>query len=225
MHRLKVWSFFVRRLHVSVISETSSLGARLKEHTRVQHQHAERRRLERDLMAGKLPRETYVTMLGQRYLIHKALEPLLISWSEGDPAREQLIQKGWLQEANLRADLGYFGIDPDSIEPVAATAALVRSIVGAAGKSRLLGYHYVFEGSKNGARYVAKSVRGAYRLEGANGTRYLDPHGEHQHGFWQQFKQSLDALILSPQEEQDVIEAAAETFDRVAQIDDELYSG
>ena len=86
----------------------------------------------------------------------------------------------------------------------------------------LLGMHYVFEGSNNGSKYIAKAVRRSYQLDG-DGTRYLDPYGENQRAYWQQFKDDMNSIEFSPAETEALLRAAGETFEGVMQLHKELH--
>jgi heme oxygenase len=82
--------------------------------------------------------------------------------------------------------------------------------------------HYVFEGSKNGGRFIARSVREAYALTGADGTRYLDPHGDEQSARWRAFKETLDSVRLSDAEAHQVVAGATSLFIALGQIATEI---
>jgi heme oxygenase len=83
---------------------------------------------------------------------------------------------------------------------------------------------YVFEGSKNGARYIARALRGSLRISGAPGLRYLDPHGEAQRPVWESFKQRLDAAPLDAAEVDGIILAAKACFAHVTAVDGALLA-
>jgi heme oxygenase len=208
---------------MSVLPKATSLMQRLREETRGHHQRAEQRRLQRDLIAGRLPRATYIALLEQRYLVHEALESLLRDWRGHDPARLRLVQDDWFQAPAARADLSWLGVDAGGARPIEATRSLIDEIRAAAGQWSLLGFHYVFEGSKNGGRYVAKSVQTAYAFPLGEGVRYFDPHGAQQQPIWQEFKAAMDDLALTASQEDEIVAAAGAAFDGVSAIDDALY--
>ncbi|MGE0481763.1 MAG: biliverdin-producing heme oxygenase [Phycisphaerae bacterium] len=197
---------------------------RLRDETRPQHEHAESRPFEQALAAGRLPRELYVENLGQRLCMHKVLEAPLRQLVARDPRLADLVLDEQYQTPNLHADLAFFGIDAAVVRPRAATAALVREIEAAADQEplALLGFFYVFEGSKNGAHFLAKRLRAAYQLE-QNGLRYFDPHGDQQRPLWHAFKARMDLVPLTPAEADAIVAAARATFQRVAEVEDEIY--
>ena len=201
-----------------------SIMQQLRAATQLQHDQAEARPLEQSLVRGTLPRTLYAELLAQRWLVHAVLEERVRALCERDERLGSLIPPELYQEANLRRDLEHLGIDSELVRPLAATRRLIDDIEQAARERplALLGCYYVFEGSKNGGRLIAQSVRQAYGLE-RDGVRYLDPHGNEQRGLWRRFKQRMDGLPLAAGEQRDIIDMARLTFQRVSEMDDEMY--
>lgn len=202
------------------------LAQRLRERTAVHHKNAEGRTLEQTLAQGKLPQELFVQMLGQRYLVHRALESHLASIKTTAPEAAPLIDSVQFLAPHAEADLRHFGADPAKLVPLNATRKHIELIEKIARENpvALVGMHYVFEGSKNGSRYLCRVVRQAYRLADAKGTTYMDPHGEQQRPLWEQFKQRLDQLNLTEKQAGDIVDAACSMFDGIGAIDDELMA-
>lgn len=202
-----------------------SLMTRLKEETADQHAHAESRPIEQAMIQGRLDRAGYAELLAQRYLIHKSLEERVRGLRAAHPFIAEIVEDQLFQEANLAADLAFFGRDPQHSRPLPATRQFIDNIRAAAEANpmSLLGVYYVFEGSKNGARFVARRMAPALGIGEAGGMRYLDPHGEAQRGLWQEFKTRMDAAGFSPADQDAMVSAAKMTFDAVSAIDDELH--
>jgi heme oxygenase len=201
-----------------------SIMLRLRNETREHHERAEHSAYEQALIQGRLPQELYVAGLAQRWLIHQALEAALRDLRSARPEFATVIDDALFQTDNAAADLRYFDIDPAAVTALPATET-ARAWLRTLAQTRpvaLLGANYVLEGSKNGARYIARSLRRAYRLE-QDGLRYLDPHGEQQRGLWDAFKEQMDALALSPAEQDELIGAAQAMFDHIAAIDRAVY--
>lgn len=203
---------------------TESIMGRLREETSAHHRHAESRALEQGLLRGDLAREAYVEMLRQRFVIHRALEERVRELWARHAFVARLVEPELLQEQNLRRDLLHFGAAPEAAAPLPSARRLIAEIERLAAERplALLGVYYVFEGSKNGARYVARSVRAAYGLAAGAGTLYLDPHGERQRALWQQFKERMDLAPLSANDRDEIVAAARLTFECVAALDDEI---
>ncbi|MFO0839291.1 MAG: biliverdin-producing heme oxygenase [Phycisphaerae bacterium] len=211
----------------STESASSPVGimARLREQTARHHQLAESRELEQALARGVLPRDRYVALLGQRWLIHRTLEARVADLCRNDPRLNDVVPPNLMQEPNLRADLSFFGVRPDEVPPLPATTRLIELIDREAAHRApaLLGCYYVFEGSKNGSRMLAPRVRKAYGIDDG-GTRYFDPHGRQQRALWTEFKARMDGIPFTQPERDGMVEAACTTFDLVARLDDELIS-
>lgn len=209
--------------------EVTTTGAdfmtRLKAETWPLHQHAESRPMEQALVQGTLPKPQYVQYLEQRHLIHRALEAHVRGLAVNSPALAQMLRPELFQESNLVADLEFFGSSPESVKPARATVAFLQEMekLLQCEPLALLGCYYVFEGSKNGARFIARAVGHAYRLTG-DGLRYLDPHGERQRELWARFKNEMNSISFTAAQQEAMIAAAKRTFEFVSQLDDELFT-
>lgn len=206
---------------------TESVMRRLRDETAALHQHAESRALEQAMVTGTVSREVYSEVLSQRLLIHAALEKHIRALAQRDSRIALIIRETLFQENNLRQDLAVLGVDATTIVPRKATRALVAEIqrLGAEDPLSLLGIYYVFEGSKNGARYIARKLRPALGLQPGPGALYLDPHGEQQRPYWEEFKKAVDQAGFSATEADGMVAAAKITFEMIAALDDEMYPG
>ncbi len=118
------------------------------------------------------------------------------------------------QEDNILADLDTFGAFEDETPALPAVLRYRRSVCWLESHRplTLLGQHYVLEGSKNGAKFIAKAVRAAYALTPGVGDRFLDPYGDRQRVKWMQFKAAMDAATFTEAERGDVLTGAQEMF-------------
>lgn len=205
---------------------TAPLMLRLKEETLPNHQAAESGAFEQMLVRGQLTREQYVALLQQRYLMHAALERAVVQLAATHPFVANIVRSGLLQQDNLRQDLQFFGVqNPDAGAPCAGTRSFIDAVQRAAAERpiSLLGFYYVFEGSKNGAKFISRAIRSVFSLT-QDGVRYLDPHGDQQRALWMEFKQSMDAAPIPAADHEAIIDAAKRTFDFVAQVGEELLA-
>ncbi len=205
-------------------STSASVMERLKSSTQHLHDSAEHHPVQRALFKGRLPREAYVTMLGQLLLVHNALETALRSLMTHRQALSAIVEPWQFQTPYLQADLAHFGVDASVIRPLPATTRLLESIRTAADERpfALLGMHYVVEGSNNGSRFSAMAVRRAYNLAPGHGDRYLDPYGELQRERWQAFKTSMMAGAFTPQDTEQLLEGAQDMFRGILGMSDDL---
>lgn len=211
-------------------SSSSSIMLRLREETKERHERAEHGRLPRELFKGRLDRAVYIDLLLQLRLVHQTLEEALLHALRSDLRLANVVRSEQFQAALVEADLAHFGVTAErlaSSPPLPATATLINDIRSAADDApvSLLGFHYVLEGAKNGNRFVAKAVRKAYAIDGADGVQSLDPHGDEQPALWASFKQAMDQLDLNPDERDAIVHNAKVTFDGIAAIHDEVYDG
>ena len=201
-----------------------SIMSRLKSATADLHRDAESSPLQSQLVKGLLPRDGYVSFLGQMYLIHTAMEQAIRAVTDKHPGFAAVLRDYHWRESQLRADLVFLGTDPGTIAPATATTAMVAEIERAIDEQpvTLLGMLYVMEGSTNGSKFIAAAIRKAYELVGP-GTSYLDPHGELQKQRWQAFKSDMDGVGFDEAESLAIITAAKGVFRGLTDLSEELY--
>ena len=193
--------------------------ARLKAGTAAQHAVAESKPLEAALIEGSIGRAQYEKYLSQRWLIHRELEAATDRALRTDNRLASLGLPSLYQTKNLEADLANLQSNLKSIRPLPGAANLIQEIQKAA-PATLMGIYYVFEGSKNGARYISKSLAKA----GQTALRYLDPHGEQQRPLWMKFRADMDSISWTPTEQDQMVKAAQATFDAISSLDDAIHS-
>jgi len=192
--------------------------ARLKAGTAAQHAVAESKPLEAALIEGSIGRAQYEKYLSQRWLIHRELEAATDRALRTDNRLASLGLPSLYQTKNLEADLAHLQSNLKSIRPLPGATNLIQEIQKAA-PATLMGIYYVFEGSKNGARYISKSLAKA----GQTALRYLDPHGEQQRPLWMKFRADMDSISWTPTEQDQMVKAAQATFDAISSLDDAIH--
>ena len=185
---------------------SDGIMARLKAGTAAQHAVAESKPLEAALIEGSIGQAQYEKYLSQRWLIHRELEAATDRALRTDNRLTSLGLPSLYQTKNLEADLAHL---QSNIEIQKATPAT------------LMGIFYVFEGSKNGARYISKSLAKA----GQTALRYLDPHGEQQRPLWMKFRADMDSISWTPTEQDQMVKSAQSTFDAISSLDDAIQAG
>jgi heme oxygenase len=153
-------------------------------------------------------------------LIHRELEAATDRALRTDNRLTSLGLPSLYQTKNLEADLSHLQSNLESIRPLPGATNLIQEIQKAT-PSTLMGIFYVFEGSKNGARYISKSLAKA----GLTALRYLDPHGEQQRPLWMKFRADMDAINWTPIEQDQMVKAAQSTFDAISSLDDAIHAG
>ena len=210
------------------------LMARLKEETALLHRHAETHVFQRGLIRGELPISAYGGFLGQMLHVHRALEGALEAMADRSPIREVVDASQFRCDA-IRADLAFLGGMPggglsgglggglgiEAGEMLDGTRRLVDEIRGlriAGDGRRLLGMHYVLEGSTNGGRFVSAALARAYALDGRDGLGYLDPYRKEQPQRWAAFAQAVEALRLDDASQDAVVDGAKSMFEGVTGV-------
>jgi len=210
---------------VTAVAATPTLSKKLKDGTWDLHAQAEKQPFQQNLVKGKVTRDAYAGWLAQMLLIHTALERRLRELCEKDPRVAAVVTDEQQQEPYLLADLAALGYDKPA-EPLASTAALIENIekTAKAEPIRLLGFHYVLEGSNNGNAFIARAVRPALGLEPGSGDRYLDPYGERQREVWAGFKTAIDGESFTAEEQDAMVAAARDMFAAISDLSAALPS-
>jgi heme oxygenase len=202
----------------------TGIMGRLKAETAEQHAIAEAKPLEAALIGGSIGHDQYKEYLAQRWLVHRELEAATDRVLDEDRRLSGLGLPGLYQRANLEADLAHLGLDTAAIKPLKGSEDLIGTIRNAPSPAVLMGIYYVFEGSKNGARFIARSLGKAWGKTDLEGMKYLDPHGEAQRGLWMKFREDMNAIDWSAEEQDVMVKAAQDTFDAISALDDEIHA-
>ena len=189
------------------------LTTRLKDDNWALHQIAERQETPGSLIKGTMPKDGYIAMLQQQWLINRAPDVALAPAIRQDPRVGELVLTEQMLTPYLEQDLAFFGVDTASIEPTKGTQRYIDHINNHADQPlHLLGLHYVRLGACNGNRFVARVVRKAYALGETEGTRYLDPFVEKQRAGWVEFKAALDAMPFNEAEQDSVFDGTRAAY-------------
>ncbi|MEM1165229.1 MAG: biliverdin-producing heme oxygenase [Planctomycetota bacterium] len=211
---------------MSETATTPTIMDRLKAETQDLHDAAETHAHQSAMVKGELPLESYIAHLAQHYLVHEALEAHLRGATEVHPAFTEVITAQQYQAPYAEEDLRHFGVDPTVLEPTPGTSALIAQIDAAAREHpiKLLGYHYVLEGSNNGNRFIAMKLKKVYELEDGKGLKYLDPYGTAQRANWAEFKRQMLRLSFTAEHQDLMVQAAREMFEGITQISTDLVA-
>jgi heme oxygenase len=196
---------------------------RLKGETWDLHSQAESREFQKRLVRGEIERAEYAAWLGQMYRIHSVLDGFVRARLGADPAFAA-VDADQLQSDRLRRDLEALGVEPAGVAPLPATRALEERIARSAVEDplRLLGYHYVLEGSTNGNRFISRKLREVFAFDGERGFEYLDPYGDAQRERWASFKATMTGMSWSDEQVDRLVQAARGMFEAIGQLSLEL---
>lgn len=204
---------------------SDSVMDRLKTETVEQHHAAEHHPFHRDLAKGRVSRDQYYAYLGQMLHVHRGLESLLRRIVAARPDVASVVTDEQFQAPYLEEDLLHFGVDPETAEPSPATGRFLDEIARCDADAdwlRVLGMHYVLEGSNNGSRFVSMNVAKMLGQQQGSGLRYLNPYGERQREVWAGFKERMNAVGFTDAQKREIVEGAKAMFDWISEISDDL---
>lgn len=210
------------------VSEKPTLSAQLKARTQGVHDAAEHHGFHSSIMGPQPSLHAYAMMLGQMLHVHAVLEPILrAKAAEGGPfatlAREQ-----YLHTDALIADLEFLGATPQMLKPLPATRRFGEKVARHAMQSPsalgLIGIFYVLEGSTNGGTIIAKRLREAHGWSDDRGTSFINPHGNQVRVAWKEWKTALDALVFDDHSQEQIIQAACDTFAMMTSVLSDLHA-
>lgn len=201
----------------------NSIMQRLKVETRDLHTHAESRVLQQKIAKGAVDRAAFSAYLGQLYHVHRALEAALAEGGVREPVLGAIAIADRMRVPDLDRDLAYYEIDPEEIETGEAASSFLSQIEEAKESNpvALLGALYVLEGSTNGGRFLARTLRQSWGLD-RDGLAYFDPYGDEQPQRWAAFKRDMDGASFAADQAEAIIEMAKSTFRAIAEVSDEV---
>ena len=183
-------------MNAPVLDHPLTRAERLKQETHAQHERLDTGIAGRDPFAT---RERYAAFVEVQYRFYGAIEPLY-----RDPQLSELIPglASRSRFALARLDLADLGRPAPEVEPLPIP------------RREALGWLYVSEGSTLGAAFLLKAVE-ALGLGEDCGARHLAaaPEGRGRH--WRDFKEALNAVPLTPGEDDLVVSGARAAFTHV----------
>lgn len=174
-----------------------SRSVRLKVATRDSHGALDKRIMAGDIFAD---RRNFARFLRVQYRFHRSIDALYASPAL-DALLPDLAERRRLQQ--VRCDLQ----DLEQALPGEDIAALRDDLP----LPTALGWLYVAEGSNLGGTVLYK-MAAALGLDRSFGARHLAAHPDGAARHWREFTAALDAVVLSPAQEQEVIDAADAAF-------------
>lgn len=201
---------------------------RLRAETRPAHDTTEGIPFSAAMVQRRLPRDRYIGQLVAYAIVHRVLDAALAgsdhpavraAWSD-DLAKTPLLQRDlafFAAEINPAPPGGAWGVPPAAIE----SAERFAEVVGARAQHdpvSLLGYLYVLEGSTLGATILRQHIAAAYGLTNDDGLAYYSPYGNAVMPHWKQFKERMNAAVTDAADQDRIIEAASDAFQRIGEI-------
>lgn len=196
----------------------------LRESTKELHADTEGHEFQKQLGSGTVRQDLYVRYLGQLYLMHKHLADLLPRAAASDPRIAAVVAPYHSDLSAVIGDLAYFDVSTDTVVPLSATAGLLSTMDELSRQSpySLLGHLYVLEGSTNGAKFMAKTLRKGLNLPEEQGAKYFDRYGDLQRERWTGFKATMNEQGFNPSEIEALVVEAKRMFQTFFEIGCEL---
>ncbi|TNE48864.1 MAG: biliverdin-producing heme oxygenase [Deltaproteobacteria bacterium] len=204
---------------------TPSLMARLRDETRDNHKALEELPFNRWLMEHRLPLPMYVQLLSSYKVLFEKLERLLVNSSH--PFVQAVWQDNMTKVPALSADLEVLSATLGSCPEATQSAAEITqsfSDESEGGLLRLLGALYVLEGSTLGGTIIKKHLATMYQLQHDAGLAYYNTYGPFLGRHWKAFVGRMNALPLTEQQADQVVEGADQMFAQIGAIMEEIQA-
>ena len=204
-------------------TKATGFHRKLKEGTQALHDQAESGNFQIRMVNGELARMEFASFLVQMRHIHCVLDPAIQSAASTDDRVDHIFDESHLRLPRIDKDLEDLSCEAVA-DPLPATERFVRYIGEQLEQSpsSLVGVLYVKEGATNGNKFVAKKLRESMGLAPDMAMGYLDPHGKDQRRRWNAFKETLNELDLTDQEQDECVTVAQETFRMVMDVSREI---
>jgi len=175
------------------------IADQIKEHTQVQHQSLEAVMI-RQIKSIKVPGD-YVKLLEVFYSYFGGLETRIEATIGGALPDNHQRRK----TDALASDIIFFG----GTLPDKASGSDLPAIRN---PRQAIAALYVIEGSTLGGIHISKMIQKRLDLKTTVGLRFFEGYGEQTKAMWETFKEVLNALPDSPEEEAEMIATASDTF-------------
>lgn len=192
----------------------------LKDNSWDLHKKAERTSFMTNIFQGDLDVSSLLQYLEQLYFIHSVLDILLEQAMVETSPISDTINKEQFQAARLLSDMKCHGVSPDPVSILPATAEFIETMKSSVIKSdtALLGFHYVFEGSKMGGMIISKALINTCDWLSDECLSYFNPYGDDLFSNWMTFAQTVNKMDLNQDEVEEACRAARVTFKALIQI-------
>ncbi len=193
------------------------LAGTLKNAIETLHRRIESTAYAQAIFSGSISPEDYARSLVQFLHIHEALEEQLAKHAALPCHDAETMDRS----TSLRRDIAWWGGFADEA-PLASTARLISTFdqAGQTNPIGLIGALYVFEGSRMGSMILAGSLSRGLRVPVQPGVG-LDYHVDgiaDRPRTWRGFRETLNALELSDEDRDAVIQSAVTTMSLLCDI-------
>ena len=192
---------------------TERLSVRLRSGTRLDHDAAQGSGFLDALTAGTLPRQAYADLAAQHWFIYETLEQAAAAMA-GDPVAGEFVFPELTRLPALSDDLATLLGPQPKLSELPATREY-RERLRAVAFDRPWGFiahHYTrYLGDLSGGQYLGLAIARAYGLDGA-GHRFFVFEGVSPPAFRTGYRDLLDRLAFSPEDEQNFLAEVTEAY-------------
>jgi len=192
---------------------TERLSVRLRSGTRLDHDAAQGSGFLDALTAGTLPRQAYADLAAQHWFIYETLEQAAAAMA-GDPVAGEFVFPELTRLPALSDDLATLLGPQPKLSELPATREY-RERLRAVAFDRPWGFiahHYTrYLGDLSGGQYLGPAIARAYGLDGA-GHRFFVFEGVSPPAFRTGYRDLLDRLAFSPEDEQNFLAEVTEAY-------------
>jgi len=209
------------------MGETIPFSAALRHRTMSGHSSSEAAAFMDELMQGRLGKEDYIALLGQHYFIYQALEAEAERLRD-DPVAGPFIHDALTRLPALEADLEFLvGTDwRERISPLPATWRYVARIheVGAGWPAGFVAHHYTrYLGDLSGGQFIGKLMAKQFGFDTNGVLFYIFDQIADPGAFKERYREQLDALGWSEQEQERVIDEVLAAYEFNTRVFEELH--
>lgn len=195
--------------------EVERLSARLRSGTRAEHDAAQGSGFLDALAAGRLPREAYADLAAQHWFIYLDLERAALA-QRNDPVAGDFVQPELHRGPALAADLAFL-VGPEwqsrvvALPATRAYTARLREVAFDRAPA-FIAHHYTrYLGDLSGGQFLGPAIAKSFGLNG-DGHRFFVFDGIRPPAFRSGYRDRLDAIVWSPDDEQEFLAEVSEAY-------------
>lgn len=195
-------------------TSTTTLSELLREETRQAHENAEHSVFMERLLDGSLGVGAFVSFQEQAYLFYSALEDAVEACS-GDSRLGAVADRLLDRRAVLQEDLRALGgtVDAVALEETAGYVAELQRIGRDGDVPALIAHHYTrYLGDLAGGQVIGRLMGRHYGVASEGLTFYDFPHIPKPKVYRDGYRAALDALQLTEEEQQHLLDASSDAF-------------
>ncbi|WP_340020219.1 biliverdin-producing heme oxygenase [Paenibacillus sp. FSL H3-0457] len=184
----------------------TTIMERLKSETAHHHRQVEQNPYAKAIMNQTVTIEEYRTYLEKFYGFLKPLEDQAVQQPFWESTGLDIEIRG--KAGLLEKDLRNLGASEEEITQL----PLCKELPDISTPARLFGYLYVIEGSTNGGQIMTKRLSQFLPIEADRGLEYFNAYGSETRTRWSEFTGLLQQSISTPEDHDNMVHSASETF-------------